>query len=186
MYYVYELIDPRDGQVFYIGKGKGRRRHDHERDARKGVHSRKCERIRSIFADGMAVRHRIVSRHDDENEALQAEADAIAAIGLERLTNVMPGGIMGQLAYLAAVERANERAKACRRQVWGDALPTLAPKLARAFRLKQETGGFGMQVGDTWFESSGVIERFAADLVAAVGIDAVRDALAPYGVRVAS
>ena len=32
-FYVYELIDPRDGKVFYIGKGQGRRIYGHEAEA---------------------------------------------------------------------------------------------------------------------------------------------------------
>ena len=33
-FYTYELIDPRDGTVFYIGKGNGSRRYAHEKEAR--------------------------------------------------------------------------------------------------------------------------------------------------------
>ena len=32
-YYVYVLVDPRTKQVFYVGKGKGNRVFDHEREA---------------------------------------------------------------------------------------------------------------------------------------------------------
>ena len=34
-YYVYELIDPRDDRVFYVGKGKKGRIDQHEAEARK-------------------------------------------------------------------------------------------------------------------------------------------------------
>jgi hypothetical protein len=46
-YYVYLYVDPRDGKVFYIGKGKGERCLDHlyEDDDHP-----KAQRIRDIFA----------------------------------------------------------------------------------------------------------------------------------------
>ena len=34
-YYVYRLIDPRTGQTFYVGKGKGNRLYAHINDALK-------------------------------------------------------------------------------------------------------------------------------------------------------
>ena len=34
-YYVYRLIDPRNGQTFYVGKGKGNRLYAHVNDALK-------------------------------------------------------------------------------------------------------------------------------------------------------
>jgi len=34
-YYIYALIDPRDGKIFYIGKGSGNRVFDHARSARQ-------------------------------------------------------------------------------------------------------------------------------------------------------
>lgn len=30
MFYVYNLIDPRDNSIFYVGKGKGNRMYKHE------------------------------------------------------------------------------------------------------------------------------------------------------------
>ena len=35
-YYVYELIDPRNGEVFYVGKGSGKRAYKHERAVMNG------------------------------------------------------------------------------------------------------------------------------------------------------
>lgn len=91
-FYVYELVDPRDQSVFYVGKGKGRRLLNHEEEARRGVHSRKCDRIRQIWASGHTVERRIVRRFALEAEAYDYEVAHIAAIGLRNLTNVLAGG----------------------------------------------------------------------------------------------
>lgn len=103
MYYVYELIDPRDDAVFYVGKGKNGRIDQHEAEARKGRQSRKCDRIRAIECAGLKIKKRKVSTHADEVEAYQAEADLICFYGLANLTNAIPGGIgamsRGQTIY---------------------------------------------------------------------------------------
>lgn len=91
-YYVYDLVDPRDGRVFYVGKGKGNRLHHHVREAVNGKRSAKCARIREIRAEGLSHDAVIVSRYWDEQEALDAEASRIAEIGLHNLTNIMPNG----------------------------------------------------------------------------------------------
>lgn len=92
MFYVYELFDPRDLTVFYVGKGKAGRIHQHELEARKGRQSRKCERIREIEAAGLAIGKRKVSHHKEEVEAYDAEIERIALHGLANLTNVASGG----------------------------------------------------------------------------------------------
>ena len=55
-YYVYELTDPRDGSVFYVGKGKGERVYSHVREfKRKSKHQSnpiKVARIADIIKSG--------------------------------------------------------------------------------------------------------------------------------------
>ena len=177
MFYVYTLTDPRTATVFYVGKGSGRRIHDHEADARRGVHSAKCDRIRSIWADGLSVRASVVSRHEDENEALDAEYELIESIGLAALTNVLPGGRLGVEAYMA---RAAERSK----RVLRKGLVELAPKFARAMRAKAATGGFGAYVNGRWIEFSGAYEALFRDMIQAVGLDDARAIMAPHGIDI--
>lgn len=93
MYYTYELVDPRCGSVFYVGKGKGDRRFAHVKEARKGAKGRKCDRIRAILAEGAEPTARIVKHYADELEAYAAEAALIDSHGLANLTNVSIGGI---------------------------------------------------------------------------------------------
>ena len=92
MYYVYELIDPRDGQPFYIGKGKANRIDQHEIEARQGRVSRKCDRIRCIESDGFKVKKRKVRSFSDEQDAYNFEAEHISSFGISALTNVQLGG----------------------------------------------------------------------------------------------
>lgn len=71
-WYVYALQDPRDGKVFYIGKGKGNRVHAHASNVRiddEVFENPKHELIRSILMDGLKVnsfliRHGISSEKD--------------------------------------------------------------------------------------------------------------------------
>ena len=103
-YYIYRLIDPRDGMTFYVGKGKGDRVFEHMKgvitsDAcKKNVHdgvaqtdevSEKVRLIRDILTEGLQPLH-IIHRHGlTEDEALLAEAVLIDAT--PGLSNVMGG-----------------------------------------------------------------------------------------------
>ena len=58
-YYVYALVDPRDGKIFYVGKGHDDRVFAHARAALKPndiVPSDKIEIIRSIIKRGDDVK----------------------------------------------------------------------------------------------------------------------------------
>jgi hypothetical protein len=91
-WYVYELIDPRNGEVFYVGKGKGNRICQHESEARSGYQSYKCNKIRSIWQDGHQIIRQKVAEFWNENAAYECEKDRIDEIGFEQLTNLMRGG----------------------------------------------------------------------------------------------
>lgn len=86
-FYVYELRDPRCGLPFYIGKGKGKRIDAHERQARMGVSSPKCERIKDIWAAGLEVEKEKIQFFICEKEAFQFEIERIHEIGRDNLTN---------------------------------------------------------------------------------------------------
>ena len=91
-YYVYRLIDPRDGQTFYVGKGKGNRIFSHIYDEQvlkeSDVTSDKIQRIRDIKASGLEVIH-VIHRHAlNEQTAFEVEGALIDAyLGLANIQN---------------------------------------------------------------------------------------------------
>ena len=92
MFYVYHLIDPRTGSVFYVGKGCRNRDDAHERQAKAGSNHPKCEVIRSIWAAGEKVKKARIRSFDDEQAAYEFEAREIRRLGIETLTNLVLGG----------------------------------------------------------------------------------------------
>jgi hypothetical protein len=91
-YFVYELVDTRDGYIFYIGKGCGNRPADHTREAKAGKNTAKCRLIREIIAAGHEVAVVIIKRFAKEAKAFAYEKKQIALHGLDSLTNIAPGG----------------------------------------------------------------------------------------------
>jgi len=86
--YVYVYIDPRNGEPFYIGKGKGERLFSHLDD-----HSDTCKvaRIAEIRHSGKEPQIDILRYGLSDNEAALVEAAAIDLIGKGRLTNIVSG-----------------------------------------------------------------------------------------------
>lgn len=91
-WYVYELINPIDGKTFYVGKGSGNRIEHHEKEALKEVCSKKCNKIKHIWSLGFEIHRKKNALFWDEQAAYDHETDLIAEIGLQNLTNIMPGG----------------------------------------------------------------------------------------------
>ncbi|MGR0279611.1 LEM-3-like GIY-YIG domain-containing protein [Marinomonas dokdonensis] len=89
-YYVYRLIDPRNGETFYIGKGKGNRVFAHAcGDFERDSLSEKITRIRSINLAGFDVAH-VIHRHGlSEKSAFEVEAALIDAY--PGITNIVDG-----------------------------------------------------------------------------------------------
>lgn len=94
--YVYRLIDPRNGETFYVGKGKDNRVFAHIREQVDDADpDNKLKRIREIRRAGFEVAH-VIHRHGmDEKTALEVEAALIDAY--PGLTNIASG--LGASAY---------------------------------------------------------------------------------------
>ena len=100
-WYVYRLIDPRNGETFYVGKGRGYRvfahargeveeelAHDEEEEGK--IVDTKLRRIRAIKADGMEVGH-IIHRHGLNTQKLAYEVEAAVIDAYPGLTNKVRG-----------------------------------------------------------------------------------------------
>lgn len=94
-YYVYRLIDPRNGETFYIGKGKDNRVFHHisgildDKEDNEDVTNEKVKRINSIKNSGLEVIH-VIHRHRlNEDEAFHVEGALIDAF--PSLTNQQNG-----------------------------------------------------------------------------------------------
>jgi len=90
--YVYRLIDPRNGETFYVGKGNGNRvfAHIHDELSQEGDDlSDKLKRIREIRVAGFEVAH-VIHRHGmDDKTAFEVEAALMDAY--PGLTNIAGG-----------------------------------------------------------------------------------------------
>lgn len=88
-HYVYAYIDPRNNDVFYIGKGKGSRALAHLSDRKE---SDKTERIAELSKLGLEPRIELI-RHSlkTNQEAEVIESSCIDAIGVNNLTNEIKG-----------------------------------------------------------------------------------------------
>lgn len=110
VYYIYFLIDPRNEEIFYIGKGKGNRINDHVKNARKGVidNVKKYQRINEIHDAGYEVTLEKKHIYLSEREAYKLERELIADYKYLGLTNIQ-GGIVtnAELNYQKSLDLLN-------------------------------------------------------------------------------
>ena len=90
--YVYFLRDPRNKEIFYVGKGTGNRIFKHvERALTDLKESNKLDRIREITESGSKVEHYILRHGMTEEMAFEVEAAVIDYLGLDNLVNKQSG-----------------------------------------------------------------------------------------------
>ena len=111
-FYVYGLIDPRNNQIFYIGKGTGNRVFEHERESLSSPDSEKLKlkTISDIKSVGLDVTKIIINSDLTESEAFAAEASLINAfnyIGDVKLTNIVAGHHSTEALSVEDFERIN-------------------------------------------------------------------------------
>ena len=95
-FYVYALVDPRNDEVFYIGKGTGNRIFSHEAESEKLPESEKnkLKTIHNIKKNGFSVKRIIIAWGLSENEAFAAEAaliNLLNCLGKTKLSNEVSG-----------------------------------------------------------------------------------------------
>ena len=91
-YYVYELIDPENNEVFYVGKGNKYRCFTHEYKSKNGKipHRNKhlYNKINKILNNGNNIIYNIIYTSNDEKLCYSVEEDKIKEIGIENLCNI--------------------------------------------------------------------------------------------------
>lgn len=114
-YYIYCLVDPRNQNIFYVGKGKGNRVFQHAKGALIGqiIDSDKISLINEIYQSGLEPIYYIL-RHNIQNEkqALEYEALAIDLLSLVKpnqqpLTNIQGGTHSSEKGLMSLSELKN-------------------------------------------------------------------------------
>lgn len=93
-FYVYELRDPRDNAVFYVGKGQRNRlqTHDDDDEDKNYQQSAKSARISKIKEANLKPLRIIIGRYETETEAFAVESTLIKwTYGIDNLTNRING-----------------------------------------------------------------------------------------------
>jgi hypothetical protein len=98
-WYVYRLIDPRNGETFYVGKGQGDRVFQHAKGALKATEGEdiadlKFSRLRAIRVAGLEVGH-VIHRHSIEREDVAFQIEAALIDAYPGLTNEVGGHASG-------------------------------------------------------------------------------------------
>ena len=104
-FYVYLYVDPRDGNPFYVGKGKGQRALSHLSDRSETDKVARIEELRKLGHEPIIeiLRYGLTQR-----EALLIESAAIDLLGLNELTNRVKGHGFDELGRTLLSELVQE------------------------------------------------------------------------------
>jgi hypothetical protein len=108
-WYVYRLVDPRNGHTFYVGKGEKDRIFQHAKaaltvsDEQEDAVTLKYQRIKAIHAAGLEVAH-IIHRHGIESEDVALQIEATVMDAYPNLTNQAGGHGSGDYGVRHVVE----------------------------------------------------------------------------------
>lgn len=152
-YYVYFLID--DDQIFYIGKGKGKRVSSHRRDCNSDRGNQvKSSRLRLALEADRYAEH-IFCAGMTEPDALRLERALIKKLRKHGLTNISSGHVHPLESLIATIDANLAKFRPF------DEWDRIAPQHARDFALKQ----FGsMRAFYDWIISSFIRLRGKCEL----------------------
>lgn len=105
--YVYRLIDPRNGETFYVGKGQGNRVFAHIREqVDEDDPTNKLLRVRDIHLAGFEVAH-VIHRHGmDDRTAFEVEAALLDAYpGLTNMASGLGNADFGAMHAMEIIRR---------------------------------------------------------------------------------
>lgn len=140
VHYVYVLVEESTGEIFYVGKGKGKRMYHHVAHAKthetpKSNNRHLFHKIKQILSNGGSVIEKKIHENLEESEALKLEADLISQIGIDRLCNISPfGSITLPPSDSQTYKQYIEKVSATSRERWSD--PSYKEKMVK-IRKKQ-------------------------------------------------
>jgi phage terminase small subunit len=141
-HYVYALIDPRSLQPFYIGKGSSERRFSHFKNLPRDLEKSgdKAQRIAEIKAAGAKPEAIVLSWHDSDAAAYDAEQRRIKSIGLDKLTNQNAGGAGDRTKHSTADQQLTSKQELfCQRLVSGVNASDAYREVYNASKMKAAT-----------------------------------------------
>lgn len=127
-YYVYQLVDPRNNQPFYIGKGSGNRATQHSRFKDGNNNPYKDRKIKNILKENLEVIVEFLHTDlDNEIIAYDLEEAAIRRVGIDNLTNLVEGRTppsrRGKILTKETLEKRSKSLKGIpRTEIWCERL----------------------------------------------------------------
>jgi hypothetical protein len=159
LHYVYELIDPRNGIVFYVGKGKNNRYLKHLYEAKRTtIQTKRLNKIRSILKSGYSsYNHKIIFSSYDETLVFQKEIEIISKYGIENLCNLTEGGTGGDTFSMKTKKQKEQYKKNCSKAQKGiKTSEEEKEKHRKIWRDKYANGYINPKKGKTYLEMYGI------------------------------